>query len=74
MTNVDLNKLEIEKYNLQVVKGIVANYLGYKYTFVSNKKMYNHKDLLKLFKESNCDACAIDPFTGLNHDRKVKSI
>ena len=39
---VDLNKLEIEKYN---------NKIGKWFTFVSNKKMYNHKDLLKLFKK-----------------------
>ena len=59
---VDLNKLEIEEYNNKIAEW---------FTFVSNKKMYNHKDLLKLFKESDCDACAIDPFTGLNHDRRV---
>ena len=58
----DLTKLQIEEYNNEISKW---------FTFVSNKKMYNHKDLLKIFKESNCDGCAIDPYTGLNHDRRT---
>ena len=32
------------------------------FKFVSNKKMYNHKDLLNIFKESDCHR-VIDPFT-----------
>lgn len=58
----ELSKTEILKYN---------NKIDSWFTFVSNKKMYNHKELLKIFKESNCDGGIIDPFTGLNHDRRV---
>ena len=58
----ELSKTEINKYN---------NKISEWFTFVSNKKMYNHKDLLKIFKQSNCDSFALDPFTGLNHDRRV---
>ena len=58
----ELTKPEIEKYN---------NKIGDWFTFVSNKKMYNHKELLQIFKDSKCDAGVIDPFTGLNHDRRV---
>tara|TARA_R100000655_G_scaffold101765_1_gene147191 strand:- start:130 stop:987 length:858 start_codon:yes stop_codon:yes gene_type:complete len=58
----DLTKSKIQEYNNEISKW---------FTFVSNKKMYNHKELLKIFKESNCNAGVIDPFTGLNHDRRV---
>jgi len=58
----DLSKTQIQNYYNQISKW---------FTFVSNKKMYSHKDLLKIFKETKCDACAIDPYTALNHDRRV---
>ena len=58
----DLTKKQIEDY---------YEVLNKWFTFISNKKMYNHKELLKIFAESDCDACAIDPYTGLNHDRRV---
>lgn len=41
------------------------------FNFINNAKLYDHKELLKLFKESEADGCLIDPFTGLNHDRKM---
>ena len=46
-----LTKSQIDKYN---------NKISEWFTFVSNKKMYNHKDLLKLFKESNFWSCELD--------------
>jgi hypothetical protein len=59
---IDLTKTQIQDYNNKISKW---------FTFVSNKKMYDHKELLKIFKDSKCDAFAIDPFTALNHDRKT---
>ena len=59
---LDLKKSEIEMYKNKILQW---------FSFVDNTKLYDHKDLLKIFKESDCDACAIDPFTGLNHDRRV---
>lgn len=58
----NLSKDQIENY---------YNKIDVWFKFVSNKKMYNHKDLLNIFKESDCQACVIDPFTGLNHDRRI---
>lgn len=42
-------------------------------TFVDNSKSYNHINLLKIFADSDADACIIDPYTGLNHNRKISS-
>lgn len=58
----ELNKSEIENYH-----NIINEY----FIFIDNRKLYDHKDLLKIFKETECDGGFIDPFTGLNHNRKV---
>jgi hypothetical protein len=42
-------------------------------TFVDNSKVYDHRTLLKIFADTDADACVIDPYTGLNHDRKISS-
>jgi hypothetical protein len=58
----ELSETQIKKHNDKISKW---------FTFISNEKMYNHIDLLKIFKSNKYDACVIDPFTGLNHDRKI---
>ena len=58
----ELSKDEIVYYN-----DIISKW----FLFVDNTRMYSHKDLLKLFKQHKVDGCLIDPFTGLNHDRRV---
>mgnify|MGYP003626127930 CR=1 FL=1 len=58
----ELTKKEILKYH-----DLISNY----FTFIDNRKMYSHKDILKIFKDVECDGGLIDPFTGLNHDRRV---
>ena len=42
------------------------------FTFIDNKKLYNHNDILNLFAGVDCDGCLIDPYTGLSHDRSGK--
>ena len=58
----ELSKGEIEKCN-----DIINEY----FTFIDNRRVYNHKDLLEIFKDQECDGGLIDPYTGLNHDRRV---
>jgi len=41
------------------------------FKIIDNSKLYSHKDLLNIFKKSDANGCLIDPFTGLNHDRRV---
>lgn len=43
-------------------------YLEQSFTFVSNDKLYKPEELLKIFEDSDADACLIDPFTGLDRD------
>ena len=45
----------------------ISNY----FKFIDNKKLYNHKELLKIFENTDCDGCLIDPYTGINHDRRI---
>ncbi len=45
-----------------------AMYLEQFFDFVDNKILYKPEALLKLFAESDADACLIDPFTGLDRD------
>lgn len=40
--------------------------LEYFFTFVDNTKMYTPEALLGIFEKTECDACFIDPFTGLD--------
>ena len=58
----ELKKSEIEKYH-----DIINKY----FYFIDNRKLYDHKQLLKIFEDTNCDGGFIDPFTGLNHNRRV---
>ena len=41
------------------------------FKFIDNRKLYNHKELLKIFEAEDCDGCFIDPYTGINHDRRI---
>jgi len=41
------------------------------FKFIDNKKLYSHKELLKIFENTDCDGCLIDPYTGINHDRRI---
>jgi hypothetical protein len=52
-----LTHQEIKVYSMKI-----DNY----FKFVDNSKLYTPNDLLKIFEESDCDACLIDPFTGLD--------
>lgn len=56
----DMKKLEIEKANESI---------NQYFTFIDNRKLYDHKQLLNIFKEQECDGGLIDPLTGLNHNR-----
>lgn len=58
----ELSQSEIDKY-----KGMVNGW----FKWISVDKMYSHRDLLKIFNESNTDGYLIDPLTGLNHDRTI---
>ena len=49
----------------------LLNRIDNNFMFINNALQYNHKDLLKIFKNSKADACLIDPFTGINHDRRI---
>lgn len=41
------------------------------FTFIDNRHVYNHKELLAIFQDQECDGGIIDPYTGLNHDRRI---
>jgi hypothetical protein len=43
-----------------------ATFLEQYFDFIPNDKLYKPSELLKLFKDSECDAALIDPFTGLD--------
>ena len=43
------------------------------FKFVSNKELYKPNELLKLFKESDCNVGLIDPFTGLDRQMDFQS-
>jgi len=58
----ELKRSEIENYH-----NIINKY----FYFIDNRKLYDHKQLLKIFEETDCDGGFIDPFTGLNHNRRV---
>ena len=38
------------------------------FTFISNEKQYESKELFKMFADSDSDGCLIDPFTGMKRD------
>lgn len=52
----NLSHQEIRRYELKIE--------GW-FTFVSNSKLYTPQELLNIFNTVDCDACFIDPFTGL---------
>lgn len=43
-----------------------SNYIEQYFEFVDNKKLYKPSELLKIFENSDADACWIDPYTGLD--------
>ena len=68
-----MSMIEGIKFNEIDLKRITAlmDYVDRYFKFVDNRNLYSHKDILKLFKSQEVDGCLIDPFTGLNHDRRV---
>lgn len=57
----------LEKMDLSEVfkvELIIANW----FTFIDISNFYKSKDLFKIFSESNCDGCLIDPFTGMDRE------
>src|SRR3972149_8671005 len=44
------------------------------FSFVSNSKMYNHKQLIEMFAHTDAAGCLIDPFTGMDRDFKFSSV
>ena len=38
------------------------------FTFISNDKQYESKELFKMFADSDSDGCLIDPFTGMKRE------
>jgi len=59
-TEIDLKKITI-----------LMDHIDRHFKFIDNKNLYSHKDILKLFKSQDVNGCLIDPFTGLNHDRRI---
>lgn len=57
----------LKEVNVTFYNNLISKY----FKFVSNKKLYNHKELLKIFEDMDVDGCLIDPYTGLNHDRRI---
>jgi hypothetical protein len=55
----ELSEMEIRNYSA---------YIEQYFEFVDNSKLYKPNDLLKIFKETECDACLIDPYTGLDRE------
>ena len=51
--------------SLQQIRSSSA-YLEQFFTFVDNRKLYKPEEILNIFKDVECDACIIDPFTGLD--------
>ena len=58
----ELIKEKIPYYNREISKF---------FKFIDNTKLYNHKELFNIFANTDADGCVIDPYTGLNHDRRV---
>ena len=51
--------------------GKIRSSLGYLeqfFTFIDNKKLYKPKELIQIFNDVECDACLIDPYTGLDRE------
>jgi len=57
--------VSFKKLSIQEIRSASA-YLEQSFTFIDNKKLYKPEELLKIFSDIDCDACLIDPFTGLD--------
>jgi hypothetical protein len=55
----ELSESEIRSY---------STYLEQSFTFIDNSKLYKPIELLEIFRNSDADACLIDPFTGLDRE------
>ena len=62
-----VNFREIPKNKIVIYLEIIDQH----FSFINNSKLYDHKEIINLFKRTKTDACLIDPFTGLNHDRRT---
>ena len=62
---VKFNEIDLKRI------AILMDYIDKWFLFVDNRNLYSHKDILKLFKSQDVNGCLIDPFTGLNHDRRI---
>ena len=51
--------------SIQQIRSASA-YLEQFFTFIDNRKLYKPNELLNIFEDVECDACIIDPFTGLD--------
>jgi len=49
----------------------LLSYVDRWFKFVDNRKLYSHNEVLRLFNTQEVNGCLIDPFTGLNHDRRI---
>lgn len=49
-----------------------SNKIEAHFDFVDNKQLYKPKELLKIFENTECDACLIDPFTGLERSMRYE--
>ena len=59
----DLTHDEIMRYNSKIEQY---------FEFVDNSDLYSPEALLSLFENTDCDACIIDPFTGLDRSMEWK--
>ena len=57
-----LNNMELSE--VFRVEMIIKEY----FTFISNDKQYESKELFKMFADSDSDGCLIDPFTGMKRE------
>lgn len=55
----ELKHNELFKYELEISKW---------FTFIDNSKMYKNTELYKIFIDSKCDGCLIDPYTGMDRE------
>ena len=58
---------EISKNKINRYYNRISQY----FKFIDNSRQYNHRELLEIFKKSDADGFLVDPFTGLNHDRRI---
>jgi hypothetical protein len=56
-----------KQLSLHQIQGANA-YIEQFFTFIDNTKLYKPQQLLDIFDNIDCDACIIDPFTGLDRN------